>query len=135
MSMHLCTQALNKLVKKLLLVFRLFTSHFQLSIPRKDVPHHPLPNTHKAVLDSLFKLTFLEHLNLSGLDEHSTPGNYNDFMHSREVKEHYLYIINDCVGRLSTLLTINLGTLVNNNILRTISNTCRNLRELRYDQC
>jgi len=103
----------------------------QLSIPRRDVPYHPLPNTHKAILDSLFKLSFLEHLNLSGLDEHSTPGNYNDLMHSREVKEHYLYIINDCVGQLPTLLTINLGTLVNNNILRTISKTCNNLREIR----
>merc|ERR1719516_401495 len=52
-------------------------------------------------------------------------------MHSREVKEHYLYIINDCLGQLPTLLTINLGTLVNNNILRTISKTCNHLREIR----
>ena len=103
----------------------------QLSIPRGEVQYRPLPNTHKAVLDSLFKLTYLEHLNLSGMDEHSTPGDYNDLMHSREVKEHYLYILDDCIRQLPSLITINLGTLVNNNIIRTISNTCHGLRELR----
>jgi len=103
----------------------------QLCIPRKDVQYHPLPNTHKAILDTMFKLTYLEHINLSGLDEHSTPGDYNDLMHSREVKEHYLYLLDDCIRNLPNLNTVNLGTLVNNNILRTLSTSCPNLRELR----
>jgi len=39
----------------------------QLSIPRREEKNYrPLPNTHKAVLDCLFKMEFLEHLNLSG---------------------------------------------------------------------
>ena len=29
---------------------------------------------------------YLEHLNLSGLDEHSTPADYNDLLHSAEVE-------------------------------------------------
>ena len=29
---------------------------------------------------------YLEHLNLSGLDEHSTPADYNDLLHSAEVR-------------------------------------------------
>ena len=108
-----------------------FKSILQLSIPRTDVHYHPLPNTHKAILDSLFKLSYLEHLNLSGLDEHSTPGDYNDLMHSSEIKEHYLFILDDCIRQLPNLITINFGTLVNNNILRTIGNTCPNLKEIR----
>eukprot|EP00090_Calanus_glacialis_P003393 TRINITY_DN12513_c0_g1_i1.p1 TRINITY_DN12513_c0_g1~~TRINITY_DN12513_c0_g1_i1.p1 ORF type:complete len:570 (-),score=148.82 TRINITY_DN12513_c0_g1_i1:78-1787(-) len=103
----------------------------KLSIPRTEVQYHPIPNTHKAILDSLFKLSYLEHLNLSGLDEHSTPGDYNDLMHSSEVKEHYLFILDDCIRQLPNLITINLGTLVNNNILRTIGNTCAGLKEIR----
>ena len=39
----------------------------QLSIPRRDHHYKPLPNTHKAVLDCLYKLEYLEHLNLSGM--------------------------------------------------------------------
>ena len=38
----------------------------------------PIPNTHRC--------KYLEHLNLSGLDEHSTPADYNDLLHSAEVK-------------------------------------------------
>jgi len=113
-------------------VWALMHSGFkQLSIPRPESQYHPLPNTHKAILDTLYRLSYLEHLNLSGLDEHSTPGDYNDLMHSREVKEHYLYIIDDCIRNLPNLITINLGTLVNNSILRTLSKTSNNLREIR----
>ena len=88
---------------------------------------------------------YLEHLNLSGLDEHSTPADYNDLLHSAEVrsilmlmfmvmvvmlmimpqvKEHYLNLIEDAVRELPSLVNLNLGTLVNNGILRIVSKTC-----------
>ena len=86
---------------------------------------------------------YLEHLNLSGLDEHSTPADYNDLLHSAEVeplilmlliwtrplvspqvKEHYLNLIEDALRELPSLVNLNLGTLVNNGILRIVSKTC-----------
>ena len=88
---------------------------------------------------------YLEHLNLSGLDEHSTPADYNDLLHSAEVssiltmmfilgvmtvpqvKEHYLNLIEDAVRELPSLVNLNLGTLVNNGILRIVSKTCPRL--------
>lgn len=103
----------------------------QLCIPRRDERYYPLPNTHKSVIDCLYRCKYLEHLNLSGLDEHSTPADYNDLMHSSEVKEHYLGLIEDAIRDLPGLLTLNLGTLVSNGILKTISKTCPSLRELR----
>jgi len=70
-------------------------------------------------------------LNLSGLDEHSTLPDYNDFMHSSEIREHYLYLIEDAIRGLPTLHTLNLGTLVNNSIIRVVSSTCKHLHEFR----
>ena len=86
----------------------------------------------------LTRCKYLEHLNLSGLDEHSTPADYNDLLHSAEVrstltmvlilvpqvKEHYLNLIEDAVRELPSLVNLNLGTLVNNGILRIVSKTC-----------
>jgi len=103
----------------------------QLLIGRRDERCYPLPNTHKSILDCLYRCKYLEHLNLSGLDEHSTPPDYNDFMHSSETREHYLNILEDAIRDLPGLLTINLGTLVNNNIARALSNTATKLREFR----
>ncbi|XP_023341158.1 uncharacterized protein LOC111711132 [Eurytemora carolleeae] len=53
----------------------------QLKVPRRDERSYPLPNTHKSIIDCLYRCKYLEHLNLSGLDEHSTPPDYNDFKH------------------------------------------------------
>ena len=94
----------------------------QLCVPRRDERYYPLPNTHKSIIDCLFRFwngstgfnfssradimpksvffhfqlpiphththrcKYLEHLNLSGLDEHSTPADYNDLLHSAEVE-------------------------------------------------
>merc|ERR1712223_628447 len=68
---------------------------------------------------------YLEHLNLSGLDEHSTPADYNDLLHSAEVKEHYLNLIEDALRELPSLVNLNHGT------LRIVSKTCPRLKELR----
>ena len=47
--------------------------------------HYKLHNNSERqvilVLLIYFRCKYLEHLNLSGLDEHSTPPDYNDFMH------------------------------------------------------
>ena len=138
--------------------------YFQLCVPRRDERYYPLPNTHKSIIDCLFRFfnllvnqirctlflhlhdnhlhdtrcKYLEHLNLSGLDEHSTPADYNDLLHSAEVrstltmvlilvpqvKEHYLNLIEDAVRELPSLVNLNLGTLANNGILRIVSKTC-----------
>jgi len=104
----------------------------QLSIPRREEKNYrPLPNTHKAVLDCLFKMEFLEHLNLSGLDHTSVVSEHNDITYSDDLLEHYLYIIADILGNLQNLLSLNLGSLCNNQILRVISNNCHMLKELR----
>jgi len=103
----------------------------QLQVPRRENRYYPLPNTHKSIIDCLFRCVYLEHLNLSGMDEHSTPPDYNDFMHSSETREHYLNILEDVIRCLPWLVTLNLGTLVNNNIIRATSNTCTNLKEFR----
>jgi len=103
----------------------------QLTIPRRDDRFYPLPNTHKSILDCLFRCEYLEHLNISGLDEHSTHPDYNDFVKGKDVKDHYLGVLEDSVRLLPHLITLNLGTLVNSTLLRIISTTCANLRELR----
>jgi len=103
----------------------------QLIVGRRDDRNYPLPNTHKSIIDCLFRCKYVEHLNLSGLDEHSTPPDYNDFMHSSETREHYLFILEDGIRNLHRLRTLNLGTLVNNNIIRTVSNCCPYLKEFR----
>ena len=41
-----------------------------------------------------------------------------------QVKEHYLNLIEDAVRELPSLVNLNLGTLVNNGILRIVSKTC-----------
>ena len=120
----------------------------QLSIARRDSHYRPLPNTHKAILDCLHRLPFLEHLNLSGkvainisiaptrelsagLDHTGVASDHNDITYSEELLEHYLYIITDSLSNLPNLVSLNLGSLANNNILRVVSNTCPRLRELR----
>merc|ERR1719220_1633533 len=95
----------------------------QLIFSRRESSYRPLPNTHKAVLDCLYRLEYLEHLNISGLDHHSVPSDYNDITYSDDLLEHYLYIISECLR--------NLGSLVNNNILRVVSQSCPSLVELR----
>ena len=103
----------------------------QLCLPRRETSYRPLPNTHKAVLDCLYRLEYLEHLNISGLDHHSVPSEHNDITYSEDLLEHYLYIISECLRNLHSLLTLNLGSLVNNNILRVVSQSCPSLLELR----
>ena len=103
----------------------------QLCLPRRESSYRPLPNTHKAVLDCLYRLEYLEHLNISGLDHHSVASEYNDITYSDDLLEHYLYIISECLRSLHSLLTLNLGSLVNNNILRVVSQSCPSLLELR----
>ena len=104
---------------------------FQLCVAQKESSYRPLPNTHKAVLDCLYRLEYLEHLNISGLDHHSVPSEHNDITYSEDLLEHYLYIISECLRNLHSLLTLNLGSLVNNNILRVVSQSCPSLLELR----
>ena len=104
-----------------------------MSIPRRESSYRPLPNSHKAVLDCLYRLEYLEHLNLSGLDHHSVPSQYNDITYSEDILEHYLYVITDSLRNLGSLVTLNLGSLVNNNMLREVSQRCPGLRELRSD--
>ena len=41
----------------------------QLSVARREREWRPLPNTHKAVLDNLYRAEYLEHLNISGMRE------------------------------------------------------------------
>ena len=41
-----------------------------------------------------------------------------------QVKEHYLNLIEDALRELPSLVNLNLGTLVNNGILRIVSKTC-----------
>ena len=41
-----------------------------------------------------------------------------------QVKEHYLNLIEDALRELPRLVNLNLGTLVNNAILRIVSKTC-----------
>merc|ERR1712012_22010 len=103
----------------------------QISIPRREGNYKPLPNTHKAIIDSLYKAEYLEHLNISGLDHTAVASDHNDITYSDELLEHYLYIITDNISNLPNLVTLNLGSLCNNNILRVISNNCQNLKELR----
>ena len=106
-------------------------SPMQLCLPRRESSYRPLPNTHKAVLDCLYKLEYLEHLNISGLDHHSVASEYNDITYSDDLLEHYLYIVSECLRNLRSLFTLNLGSLVNNNILRVVSQSCPSLLELR----
>ena len=73
----------------------------------------------------------LEFLLYPGLDHTSVKSDHNDITQSEELLEHYLYLITDCLAKLPNLVTLNLGSLVTNNMLRVISNTCRELRELR----
>jgi len=103
----------------------------QLSVGRREGQWRPLPNTHKAILDTLHRAEYLQHLNISGLDHTSVKSDHNDITQSEELLEHYLYLITDCLAKLPNLVTLNLGSLVTNNMLRVISNTCRELRELR----
>ena len=64
-------------------VWALMHSGFkQLSIPRRDHHYQPLPNTHKAVLDCLYKLEYLEHLNLSGMIQFYYTFIHSDFRNS-----------------------------------------------------
>ena len=44
-----------------------------------------------------------------------------------QVKEHYLNLIEDALRELPNLVNLNLGTLVNNGILRIVSKTCPRL--------
>ena len=41
-----------------------------------------------------------------------------------QVKEHYLNLIEDALRELPSLVNLNVGTLVNNGILRIVSKTC-----------
>ena len=66
-----------------------------------------------------------------GLDHTSVKSEYNDITNSEELLEHYLYLITDSLAGLPNLVSLNLGSLCSNNILRVVSNTCRQLRELR----
>ena len=75
--------------------------------------------------------TGLKFLFSPGLDHTSVKSEHNDITQSEELLEHYLYLITDCLARLPNLVTLNLGSLVSNNMLRVISNTCAHLRELR----
>ena len=43
------------------------------------------------------------------------------------MKEHYLNLIEDALRELPNLVNLNLGTLVNNGILRIVSKTCPRL--------
>ena len=113
-------------------LFSFNLTSLKISIPRKEGNYKPLPNTHKAIIDSLYKAEYLEHLNISGLDHTAVASDHNDITYSDELLEHYLYIITDNISNLSNLVTLNLGSLCNNNILRVISNTCKNLKELRF---
>ena len=65
------------------------------------------------------------------MDHTSVKSEHNDITHSEELLEHYLYIITDCLAGLPNLVSLNLGSLCSNNILRVVSNTCGHLRELR----
>ena len=73
----------------------------------------------------------MEHLNISGLDHHSVASEHNDITYSEDLLEHYLYIVSECLRNLHSLLTLNLGSLVNNHILREVSQSCPALLELR----
>ena len=39
----------------------------QLSVGRREGQWRPLPNTHKAILDTLYRAQYLQHLNISGV--------------------------------------------------------------------
>ena len=66
-----------------------------------------------------------------GLDHTSVKSEHNDITHSEELLEHYLYLVTDSLASLPNLVSLNLGSLCTNNTLRVVSNTCRQLRELR----
>ena len=59
----------------------LFCKPSTLEIHHNDFHDHVLDLT----MVVLTRCKYLEHLNLSGLDEHSTPADYNDLLHSTEV--------------------------------------------------
>ena len=40
----------------------------QLSVGRREGQWRPLPNTHKAILDTLYRAQYLQHLNISGVN-------------------------------------------------------------------
>ena len=48
---------------------------------------------------------------------------HNDLTGSEELLEHYLYLITDSLASLPGLVTLNLGSLCNNNSLRVVSST------------
>ena len=75
--------------------------------------------------------TGLKFISSPGLDHTSVKSEHNEITGSEELLEHYLYLITDCLARLPNMVTLNLGSLVSNNMLRVISNTCTHLRELR----
>ncbi len=50
---------------------------------------------------------------------------------SDDCREHYLYVLEDSVYRFAKLTHLNLGTLATNSILKAVSETCAELRELR----
>lgn len=66
------------------------------SRPRHNPMHHkrqPLPNTHKALLESLHRCSYLENLNVSGMDDHATTPDYNDLAHRSDIKQNLSFYL------------------------------------------
>ena len=62
----------------------------QLSVARREREWRPLPNTHKAVLDNLYRAEYLEHLNISGmrgLDHTSVKSQHNDLIMTSQARD------------------------------------------------
>ncbi|CAB4062259.1 unnamed protein product [Lepeophtheirus salmonis] len=116
-------------------IFILIHSSLQKFVYPKLPDHakrYPIPNTQKSILESIHRCKFLEVLDLSGMDDHATPLDYNDFQNSSDCKEHYLYVLEDSIYHLEHLVILNIGNFITNSICKAISETCSNLRELRF---
>jgi len=82
-------------------------------------------------LEAVHRCRYLESLTITGMDDHATTSDYNDFRHSEDCREHYLHVLEDSIYRFSRLTHLNLGTLATNSILKAVSETCSGLVELR----
>ena len=59
------------------------------------------------MLEALHRCRYLESLTITGMDDHATTSDYNDFRHSEDCREHYLHVLEDSIYRYSTYCTSN----------------------------
>ena len=47
----------------------------------------------------MHRCRYLESLTITGMDDHATTSDYNDFRQSEDCREHYLHVLEDSIYR------------------------------------